>query len=53
MARNNSASYAKAAREGAPLSGTSYARWDVISDFGRLKDEILGVLGLMPVTVGA
>jgi chromosome partitioning protein len=41
-----SASYAKAAREGTSLSRTSYARWDVISGFQRLKDEIFHVVGL-------
>lgn len=41
-----SASYAKAAREAAPISRTSYARWNVVSDFGRLKDEIFSVLKL-------
>jgi chromosome partitioning protein len=44
-----SASYAKAAREAAPISATSYARGDVVSDFRRLKDEIFGILGLAPV----
>ena len=39
-----SASYAKAAREGAPLAQTSYARRDVIGGFRRLKDEIFQTL---------
>jgi chromosome partitioning protein len=42
-----SASYAKAAREGAPLAHTSYARSDVIAGFRRLKDEIFGNLGVV------
>jgi chromosome partitioning protein len=41
-----SASYAKAAREAAPIGRTSYARWDVITDFGKLKDEIFRILGI-------
>ena len=41
-----SASYPKSAREAAPLSGTSYARWDVIEGFKKLKDEIFGKLKL-------
>jgi chromosome partitioning protein len=44
-----SASYAKSAREGTPLANTSYARWDVVSGFGKLKDEIFGALGLLTV----
>jgi chromosome partitioning protein len=45
-----SASYAKSAREAAPLSRTSYARSDVISGFQKLKDEIFGIVGLSKVT---
>lgn len=41
-----SASYAKAAREGTPLSQTSYARGDVIGGFRRLKNEIFETLGV-------
>ncbi len=41
-----SASYPKSAREGAPLSLTSYARYDVVQDFGKLKDEVWDRLGL-------
>ena len=41
-----SASYPKAAREGAPLSRTSFAQYHVIDDFHELKDEILDALGL-------
>lgn len=41
-----SATYAKSAREGTPLSRTSYARGDVIRGFGRLKDELFGVIGV-------
>ena len=41
-----SASYPKSAREGAPLSGTSYTRWDVIEGFKKLKDEIFEKLGI-------
>ena len=41
-----SASYAKAAREGAPLSRTSYAQYYVIEDFYELKDEIFDALGI-------
>jgi len=46
-----SASYAKAAREATPLSRTSYARRDVIRGFESLKEEILGIIGLVKVTV--
>ncbi len=46
-----SASYAKSAREAAPLSRTSYARTDVVSGFQKLKDEIFGIVGLAKVTV--
>jgi chromosome partitioning protein len=41
-----SASYAKSARESRPISSTSYARWDVISGFQRLKDEVFGIIGV-------
>lgn len=41
-----SASYAKSAREATPLNRTSYVRWDVISGFERLKDEIFDIVGL-------
>lgn len=41
-----SASYAKAAREGTPLSQTSYARDSVIKGFRRLKDEIFESLAI-------
>ena len=40
-----SASYAKSAREGTPLSQTSYARDNVIGGFRRLKNEIFETLG--------
>jgi chromosome partitioning protein len=46
-----SASYAKAAREAAPISRTSYARSEVISSFRQLKDEIFALVGLAPVTI--
>ena len=45
-----SASYPKSAREAAPLSGTSYARWDVIEGFKKLKDEIFDELKIRRVT---
>lgn len=41
-----SASYAKSAREAAPLANTSYSRADVVSGFKKLKDEIFGRIGL-------
>lgn len=41
-----SASYAKSAREGTPLAHTPYARGEVVAGFGKLKDELFGVLGL-------
>jgi chromosome partitioning protein len=41
-----SASYAKSAREANPISQTSYARWDVIGGFAKLKDEIFGLVGV-------
>ena len=45
-----SASYPKSAREGAPLRRTSYARYHVIEGFERLKEEVLGKLGLGGLT---
>jgi len=44
-----SASYAKAAREGTPLAQTSYAHYDVIRGFDRLKSEIFETLGVAKV----
>ena len=41
-----SRSYAKAARDGLPLSQTSSARWDRISGFRSLKDDILKAVGV-------
>ena len=41
-----SASYPKSAREGAPLKRTSHARYHVIQDFERLKEEVFERLGL-------
>ena len=41
-----SASYAKSAREGTPLSWTSYARNDVIQRFRRFSDEVFDQIGL-------
>lgn len=41
-----SKSYARAARDRSPISRTRFARWDRIEGFRRLKDEILGVIGL-------
>ena len=41
-----SRSYAKAAREGLPLSQTPNVRWDRAEGFGRLKDEILVAVGV-------
>lgn len=43
-----SASYAKSAREGTPLSHTSYAQYHVIEDFGELKTEIFEALEIEP-----
>ncbi len=45
-----SASYAKSAREGTPISATSYVRYEVSEGFKRLKDEILRIIGLTKVT---
>jgi chromosome partitioning protein len=44
-----SASYAKSAREGTPLSWTSYARSDVIQGFRRFADEIFDQIGVTTV----
>ena len=41
-----SRSYAKAARNGLPLSQTPDARWDRIEGFRRLKDDILAAVGI-------
>ena len=41
-----SRSYAKAARNGLPLSMTSGARWDRILGFRSLKDDILAAVGV-------
>ena len=42
----HSKSYPRAARAGAPISGTSNARWHVIDGFQRLKDEIFKRVGI-------
>lgn len=42
-----SASYAKAAREGTPLSRTSYAQWQVTSEFGKFASEFLSSIQLV------
>ena len=42
-----SASYAKSAREGTPLSGTSYARGAVVLGFQRLANEIFHLIGVV------
>lgn len=44
-----SASYAKSAREGTPLSWTSYARSDVIQGFRRFADEVFDQIGVAKV----
>ncbi len=44
-----SASYAKSAREGAPLSRTSYARDYVIRGFNSLAAELFQTIGVTPV----
>ena len=44
-----SASYAKSAREGTPLSWTSYARSDVIQGFRRFADEVFDQIGITKV----
>lgn len=41
-----SRSYARAARNGLPLSQTSDARWDRIRGFRSLKDDILATIGV-------
>lgn len=41
-----SLSYARASRNRSPISHTSFARWDRIEGFLRLKDEILDSVGL-------
>lgn len=41
-----SASYPKAAREGAPIGNTSYVRWEVTTEFSRFVDEFLAATGL-------
>ena len=41
-----SASYAKSARENAPLSQTSYARSDVIKGFKQLAGEVFSRIGV-------
>jgi chromosome partitioning protein len=46
-----SASYAKSAREGTPIAQTSYVRYEVGEGFKRLKNEVLGIIGLNKVTV--
>jgi chromosome partitioning protein len=46
-----SGSYAKAAREGTPISRTSYARWYVASEFDAFVDEFL--LAILPDEEGA
>ncbi len=45
-----SASYAKSAREGTPLSRTSYTRSDVVEGFRRLADEVFHLIGVAKVT---
>ena len=42
-----SRSYARASRDGKPLSHTPHARWDRIEGFRRLKDEILNAVGIL------
>jgi chromosome partitioning protein len=44
-----SASYAKSAREGTPLSWTSYVRSDVIQAFRRFADELFDRIGVTKV----
>lgn len=41
-----SASYAKAAREGNPLAQTSYARYEVINEFAKFKEEVFQRLNI-------
>lgn len=45
-----SASYPKAAREGTPIGSTSYARWEVTTEFSNFVDEFLRSVGLAEVT---
>ena len=42
----HSKSYPRAARSGLPIARTSYARWNVIRGFRKLKDEIFEQLGI-------
>ena len=42
-----SASYPRAAREGASLAGTPHSRWYVIAEFKELKEEIFARLGIV------
>jgi chromosome partitioning protein len=44
-----SASYAKSAREGTPLSHTSYARTEVVRSFRRLTEEVFDLVGVSGV----
>ncbi|MBM3333756.1 AAA family ATPase, partial [Candidatus Sumerlaeota bacterium] len=44
-----SASFPKAAREGAAIDWTSYARWTVRSTFGRFAQEFFEAIGLKKV----
>lgn len=41
-----SASYPKAAREGTPISSTSYVRWEVTDEFSKFVDEFFNSIGL-------
>jgi chromosome partitioning protein len=41
-----SGSYAKSAREGTPLSRTSYAQWQVTSEFGKFANEFFASIQL-------
>lgn len=45
-----SASYPKAAREGTPIHRTSYAQWQVTSEFTRFVDEFFAAIGLKKAT---
>lgn len=45
-----SASYAKAAREGAPIRSTSYSRWYVASEFDKFVDEFFAAIKLPKAT---
>lgn len=44
-----SASYPKAAREGAPIESTSYVRYEVTSEFARFVKEFFNTIGLSKV----